>query len=139
LAECLGMHDDLIKVVNGHNTIIALYYAMGGFHFGAVIIGDVAVNGLSCFSDLIIILGQKFVDFLDVPFDSLDIFFFPFSDIRIIVIVNGFRAFSLLFLQTQRGLQGPRRAISGPFERHWLARSQPINKHSRPISHCQFI
>jgi hypothetical protein len=90
LAECLGMHDDLILVVNRHHTIIALYYSMGGFHLGADIVGDVAVNGLSCFYDLIVVLGQEFVDFLDVPLDSLDIFFFPLSDIRVIVIVIGF-------------------------------------------------
>lgn len=55
LADGLGMHNDLVLVINGRNAIVALDDSVAGLHLGAFIVGDVAFYRLARFTYLIII------------------------------------------------------------------------------------
>ena len=56
--EGLGMDDDLVLVIDHGHTVIALDHAVGGLHLGALVVGDVALYGLTCFTRLVVMLFE---------------------------------------------------------------------------------
>ena len=135
-SERLGVDHDLVLAVDHGDPVVSLDHAVGGFHRGAFIVGDVAFSGFFSAAGLVVVFRQPVPDLFDLFLKGGDIllFFFYNGPVSLCLVrlpmlgddlIDGF--FHLFFFMRQLFLGpapllgGVRRELAPVHGEHFLA------------------